>query len=162
MVGSDTDVAVSVIVSSLGGTLLGALYVSAAPLALDVFVIVPQGPTVHATAHLTPLLFGSLLTVAVSDADWFVSMFKLLGLYVSVTAIAEDGVDVGVDVGGGEGGGGGVGEWNGIALPPPPQPAASSESPSRKQKLVVSKFFIDFLLRASQLRRCPTSEALRT
>jgi hypothetical protein len=75
LLGSDAEVAVTVNVSA-ALTLLGALYLSTAPLALVAWAIPPQAvtPEGQAMVHLTPLLFGSFLTVAVSESAWPVSM----------------------------------------------------------------------------------------
>jgi hypothetical protein len=91
------DVAVTVTGSAGNGVLLEVLYVFVAPLALHAFAIAPQEVPAnpHVTVQLTPLLFGSLLTVAVSDSDWPTSTVKLLGLDVSVTVIPDEGDDAG-------------------------------------------------------------------
>jgi len=61
----DTEVAVTVTVKSLGGG-AGAVYVVAAPLAVDVGATLPQGAVEQDTVHVTPLLLESPATVAVS------------------------------------------------------------------------------------------------
>ena len=65
LVVSVTDVAVTVTLKSLGGR-PGAVYVTAAPLALEVGDTLPQGVGEQATAHVTPPLLVSLPTVAVN------------------------------------------------------------------------------------------------
>jgi|SRR5713101_3174359 len=61
---SATEVAVIVTCKSEGGGVDGAVYVVAAPLAVVVGEIFPQGAGEHDTLQLTPLLLGSLVTVA--------------------------------------------------------------------------------------------------
>jgi hypothetical protein len=65
LVVSETDVAVTVTVKSLGGG-PGAVYVVAPPLAVDVGATLPQGVAEQCTVQVTPLLFRSLPTVAVN------------------------------------------------------------------------------------------------
>jgi hypothetical protein len=60
----NTEVAVMVTGGSLAGGVAGAVYVVAAPLAVAVGETVPQGAGSHETDHVTPLLFGSLATLA--------------------------------------------------------------------------------------------------
>ena len=59
-----TEVAVIVTCKSEGGGVGGAVYVVAAPLAVAVGEMLPQGAGEHDTLQLTPLWLGSLLTVA--------------------------------------------------------------------------------------------------
>jgi len=61
---SATEVAVIVTCKSEGGGFGGAVYVVAAPLAVVVGEILPQGAGEQDTFQLTPLLLGSLITVA--------------------------------------------------------------------------------------------------
>lgn len=65
LVVSVTDVAVTVTPRSLAGR-AGARYVTAAPLALEPGDTLPQGLGVHVVPHVTPPLFASLPTVAIS------------------------------------------------------------------------------------------------
>src|SRR5438132_1117521 len=60
-----TAVALMVTVKSLGGGVVGALYVAGAPLKLELGDTLPHCETPHDTDQVTPLFEGSLFTVAV-------------------------------------------------------------------------------------------------
>jgi hypothetical protein len=66
---SATDVAVMV-TERLAATVLGAVYVVAAPLAVAAGDTVPQGAVEHDTVQVTPLFDESLATVALIFRDW--------------------------------------------------------------------------------------------
>ena len=63
-----TEVAVRVTDRSLGGGVLGAVYVVAAPLAVELGDTVPHGDAEHVTVQVTPLLLTSFVRVAVKGA----------------------------------------------------------------------------------------------
>lgn len=60
----NTEVAVTVTSKSTVGGVAGAVYVVATPLAVFSGEIVPHGAGEHDTLQVTPLLLGSLVTVA--------------------------------------------------------------------------------------------------
>ncbi len=66
---SATEVALTVMVRSLGGGALGAVYVVGVPLGVAVGDTLPHDDALHETVQVTPLPDGSLLTVAVKEAD---------------------------------------------------------------------------------------------
>jgi hypothetical protein len=86
LVGSDTEVAVSVTVGGVG-TFAGAVYVTAAPDALAGATVPHAAPTQPApdNAHVTPLFAGSFATVAVKLA--VEPTVRLAVVCESVTAI---------------------------------------------------------------------------
>jgi len=64
---SATEVAVMITSKSLGGGVEDAVYVTAAPLRLEVGATLPHGAPEQDTVQLTPWWDGSLATVAVID-----------------------------------------------------------------------------------------------
>jgi hypothetical protein len=60
----NTDVAVMVTARSSAGGVLGAVYVVATPFNVAAGEIEPHGPGSHDRVHVTPLLVGSLATLA--------------------------------------------------------------------------------------------------
>src|SRR5207244_11512040 len=64
---SGTEVAVMITSKSLGGGVVDAVYVTAAPLRLEVGATLAHGAPEQDTVQLTPWWDGSLATVAVID-----------------------------------------------------------------------------------------------
>ena len=60
----NTDVAVIVTARSAAGGVLGAVYVVVTPFNVAAGETVPHGPGSHDRVHVTPLLVGSLATLA--------------------------------------------------------------------------------------------------
>jgi hypothetical protein len=85
LVESETDVAVTATVKSVDGS-PGAVYVIATPLAVEVGETLPQGDGEHETVHVTPLLLGSLPTVAVNCCVVPASTVALWGSMPTVIA----------------------------------------------------------------------------
>jgi hypothetical protein len=80
LVGSATEVAVTVTVTSLSGGVVGAVYVVPVPLAVVVGETAPQGDAEHDTVQVTPLFFESpptvALTLVVAPAETVVDVAK--------------------------------------------------------------------------------------
>jgi hypothetical protein len=96
LVESETDEAVTVTVKSVDGG-PGAVYVTAAPPVVEVGETLPQGAVEHETVHVTPLLLGSLPTVAVNScvvpastvAVWGSVSTVIAGTVIVAEAIAK-------------------------------------------------------------------------